>query len=193
MNREMTLFAHAGATHENVPTILFNTYAPALYRYVFRFYQSAMIADRVVGDIFAKFLEQSAPARYSGINLRLELYAIAYDILVRDVRNSSFSMPMGTKAPKQPDTTGLPIEDQQLLKNIQHALVHHLTDDQRHVVILRFMEAFSVKETSLIMGKKVGTVKVIQNRGIAALRKALDYGPVETDTITIYIRRMAYA
>jgi len=193
MNREMTLLATAGATHENVPTILFNTYAPALYKYVFRFYQSALIADRVVGDIFARFLEQSSTSRYSGINLHLELYAIAYDILIRDVRYSNYFMPMETKVPKQADTTDLDIEDQQLLKNIQHALLHNLTDDQRHVVILRFVEGFSVKETALITGKKVGTVKVIQNRGIAALRKALDSGAVETHTIAIYIRRMSYA
>jgi RNA polymerase sigma-70 factor (ECF subfamily) len=48
-----------------------------------------------------------------------------------------------------------------------------LTDDQRHVIILRFLEDFSLKETAEIIGKEVNNIKVIQNRGIAKLRKAM--------------------
>jgi DNA-directed RNA polymerase specialized sigma24 family protein len=35
------------------------------------------------------------------------------------------------------------------------------------------MEEFSLEETAAIMGKKVNHVKVIQNRAIAKLRKAI--------------------
>lgn len=45
----------------------------------------------------------------------------------------------------------------------------------------------------MIMGKKVGNVKVIQNRAIAALRKALDYQIVETKAISITIRSLTHA
>jgi RNA polymerase sigma-70 factor (ECF subfamily) len=48
-----------------------------------------------------------------------------------------------------------------------------LTEDQRHVIILRFLEDFSLKETAEIIGKEVNNIKVIQNRGIAKLRKAM--------------------
>ena len=56
--------------------------------------------------------------------------------------------------------------------------MNDLNDAQRHVVILRFMEGMSLKETAAITGKKINNVKVIQNRAIAALHKALDR-PVE--------------
>jgi RNA polymerase sigma-70 factor (ECF subfamily) len=48
-----------------------------------------------------------------------------------------------------------------------------LSEDQRIVVILRFLEEFSLKETAEIMGKDVNNVKVIQTRGIARLKKAM--------------------
>ena len=48
-----------------------------------------------------------------------------------------------------------------------------LSEDQRIVIILRFLEDFSLKETAEIIGKDVNNVKVIQNRGIAKLKKAL--------------------
>jgi len=50
-----------------------------------------------------------------------------------------------------------------------------LTEDQRHVIVLRFLEGFSLRETADIIGKQVYNVKVIQNRGIVKLRKALGY------------------
>ena len=55
------------------------------------------------------------------------------------------------------------------------AIKKDLTEDQRHVIILRFLEGFSLRETADIMGKEVYNVKVIQNRGVAKLRKALEY------------------
>lgn len=83
MNQEMTFLATSKRIYQDVPTAIFEHYAPALHKYAFRFYQSAVIADRVVGDIFARFLEQSSTGGYSGVNLRLELYAIAYDVITR--------------------------------------------------------------------------------------------------------------
>ena len=55
------------------------------------------------------------------------------------------------------------------------AIKKHLTEDQRHVITLRFLEGFSLRETADIMGKEVYNVKVIQNRGVAKIRKALGY------------------
>jgi RNA polymerase sigma-70 factor (ECF subfamily) len=54
------------------------------------------------------------------------------------------------------------------------AIQNELTEDQRHVIVLRFLEGFSLRETADIIGKQVYNVKVIQNRGIAKLRKALE-------------------
>jgi RNA polymerase sigma-70 factor, ECF subfamily len=48
-----------------------------------------------------------------------------------------------------------------------------LSEDQRIVIILRFLEEFSLKETAEIIGKDVNNVKVIQTRGIAKLKKAM--------------------
>jgi RNA polymerase sigma factor (sigma-70 family) len=78
-----------------------------------------------------------------------------------------------------------------LYETIRRAIMNDLTDDQRHVIILRFMEGFSLKETAAIMGKKVGNVKVIRTRAIAVLREALDYQLVETYAISGMIRSLS--
>jgi RNA polymerase sigma factor (sigma-70 family) len=66
------------------------------------------------------------------------------------------------------------LENQILLKNIMLAIRNDLTRDQRHVVILRFLEGFNLMETAMILGKEVSHVKVIQNRAIARLRDVLE-------------------
>lgn len=70
--------------------------------------------------------------------------------------------------------TAVSADERLLVEAVLQAIMNDLTDDQRHVIILRFLEGFSVKETAAITGKKMGTVTAIQYRAIAALRKALD-------------------
>ena len=60
-----------------------------------------------------------------------------------------------------------------MMEALISAMNTELTEDQRHVIILRFLEDFSLKETAEIVGKEVNNIKVIQNRGIAKLRKAM--------------------
>jgi len=77
--------------------------------------------------------------------------------------------------------TATQIEERVLMEALVSAMNSELTDDQRHVIILRFLEDFSLKETAQIIGKEVNNIKVIQNRGIAKLRKALEHQLGEDD------------
>ena len=51
-----------------------------------------------------------------------------------------------------------------------------LREEQRKVIILRFVEDLEYKEVAEILGKSVAAVRVIQHRALNALRKqvALD-------------------
>ncbi len=49
-----------------------------------------------------------------------------------------------------------------------------LTDEQREVVTLRLMADMSLEETANVMGKRVGSVKALQRRAIASLRRSVD-------------------
>jgi RNA polymerase sigma-70 factor (ECF subfamily) len=52
-----------------------------------------------------------------------------------------------------------------------------LTDDQREVIELRFFAGLSVLETAVAMGRQEGTVRGLQFRAIAALRRTLGLEP----------------
>ncbi|GIW06413.1 MAG: DNA-directed RNA polymerase sigma-70 factor [Dehalococcoidia bacterium] len=51
--------------------------------------------------------------------------------------------------------------------------IRKLTPDQQQVIILRFIEGLSPAEVAATIGKREGTVRVIQHRALAALRSLL--------------------
>jgi RNA polymerase sigma-70 factor (ECF subfamily) len=67
----------------------------------------------------------------------------------------------------------LQAEDDDELETVINAMSSDLTPDQRHVLILRFVEDFSVRETAEIIKKSVSNTKVIQNRALTKLREIL--------------------
>jgi RNA polymerase sigma-70 factor (ECF subfamily) len=60
------------------------------------------------------------------------------------------------------------------------AALAELTDDQREVIELRFFAGLTVHEVAEAMGREDGTVRGLQFRAIAALRRSLGIEPVTT-------------
>lgn len=48
-----------------------------------------------------------------------------------------------------------------------------LTEEQRQVIVLRFVEGRSSAEVALVLGKNEGAIKALQHRALAALRRLL--------------------
>jgi len=65
------------------------------------------------------------------------------------------------------------VEERLLLENLSFAMEQALTPEQRNVIVLRFQEDFSLKETADIIGTNVNAVKALQNRGIKKLRQTM--------------------
>ena len=48
-----------------------------------------------------------------------------------------------------------------------------LTEDQRQVIALRFLEEMENEEVAAVMQKEVGAVKALQHRAVISLRRIL--------------------
>src|SRR6188474_969545 len=170
---------------EEALTAIFDQFAPAIYKYTLRLCHDQIVADNVVGDVFAQLLEQFAAGKGPRTNLRSYLYQTAYHLVVDRSRYNQHTAPLEVAVnlheKGQPLPTQNQIEERVLMEALVTAMNSELTEDQRHVVILRFLEDFSLKETAEIIGKDVNNIKVIQNRGIAKLRKALGFHLDEED------------
>jgi RNA polymerase sigma-70 factor (ECF subfamily) len=177
---DLTLLESAKQMDREALVKIFDTYSPAIYNYAFRLCSDALMADYIVGDVFAKLLEHLSAGRGPSTNLRSYLYEMAYHMVVDEARysNRTTIIEKVDLMPQDEYSSNISVEDRVLFKSIMRAIRTHLTVDQRHVIVLRFLEGFSVHETAVIIGKEESNIKVIQNRAITALRKALGYESV---------------
>jgi RNA polymerase sigma-70 factor (ECF subfamily) len=53
-------------------------------------------------------------------------------------------------------------------------LFRNLTPDQQDVLGLRIIAGLSLEETARLLGKRVGAVKALQHRALAAVRRQLE-------------------
>jgi RNA polymerase sigma-70 factor (ECF subfamily) len=192
MEADLALLDAARKMNVDALTKIFDLYSRPLYKYAFRLCNDAGLADQIVGDVFSKLLEHLSAGQGPQSNLRSYLYEMAYHIFIDEVRYSHHAIPIEVVDFIHHDaySTYAAIENRVLFETVRRAIQNDLTEDQRHVVILRFLEGFSLNETAAIMGKNVNNVKVIQNRAIAALRKALDHQMVETGAVSLELRNL---
>ena len=69
----------------------------------------------------------------------------------------------------------LTVEHQLTMERVHQALAR-LDEAQREVVSLRFLSGLSLQEVAAALGKTENSVKALQHRGLAALRRALGQG-----------------
>jgi RNA polymerase sigma-70 factor (ECF subfamily) len=155
---------------------IFDLYSSALYQYALRLCEDPMLADHIVGDVFVKLIDQLSEGNGPRSNLRSYLYETTYHRMIDETRYAKRRAPLEVVLHQQDTHTPiLHLEDQLLFQDILHSLQHELTTDQRHVIVLRFLEEFNLRETAAIMGKTVDHVKVLQNRALAKLRRSMEH------------------
>ena len=156
---------------------IFDIYAPAIYKYTLRLCHDPIESDNIVGDVFTQLLEQFVAGKGPVTNLRSYIYQIAYHLVVDRARQNQrfIALEEVINGPTKwvTKSTEVQIEERVLMEALVSALKNELSELQRHVIILRFLEDFSLRETAVILGINANYVKVIQNRGIAKLRKCL--------------------
>ena len=176
METDLPLLSAAKRMDKDALVKIFDLYASPLYNYALRLCGDPLLADQIVGDVFARLLDQLAAGKGPTSNLRSYLYETAYHMVVDERRASLRKAPLEALPALRQDmgSGSLHPEDRIMFEMVVDAIQCELTDDQRHVIILRFLEGFSLRETAAILGKEVNHIKVIQTRAIAKLRNAFE-------------------
>lgn len=154
---------------------VYDTYAPAIYRYAYRHLGSSDSAQEIVADTFHRFLVALKRGAGPEQELSAWLYRVAHNLITDFYRRESIrgtveideNMPSGAL---QTEATALQREE---IGRIREAF-QKLPSLQQQVINLRFGEELSLEEVSRITQKTVGAVKALQHRAIEALRKMLD-------------------
>ena len=157
-------------------TAVFDEHAPVLYRYALRLCGDSIEADQIVGDVFVRLLERIADGKGPRSNMRAYLFQSVYHAIVDRAREKQRTAPLDIAESflETDSSLSTQVEDSMLLQELQELINAELTEEQRHVIILRFQEEFSLKETAEILGKNVNAVKALQNRAVEKLRQSMN-------------------
>ena len=176
MNELATLLRAARNLDKTALATIFDLYSPALYKFISRLVHDPVLSDQIVADVFVQLVEELGAGRGPRTNIRSYLYQLAYRLVLERFRNrhphSPLEVSIRTQEKDKPGAQAK-IDERGTMEALLSSMNTELSEDQRIVIILRFLEDFSLKETAEIIGKDVNNVKVIQNRGIAKLKKAL--------------------
>ena len=125
MTDTISLLKAAQKLDEQALTAIFDQYAPAIYKYTLRLCHDPILADNIVGDVFAQLLEQFAAGKGPRTNLRSYLYQTAYHLVVDRSRDSKHTAPLevavDTYEKGQITPTQTQIEERVLQRILQRA------------------------------------------------------------------------
>lgn len=180
MKEESALLKAATSLDQDALVTIFDEYAPAIFKYLLRLGVGSQEADQITGDVFARVIEKFSEGKGPRKNLRSYLFQIAYHLVIDDSRGRlrTATLDAADTIKQELKPVQSMSEEKMILEKLARTMERELTEEQRNVIVLRFQEDFSLRETAEIIGKNVNAVKALQNRGVNRLREAMsrDYG-----------------
>ena len=153
---------------------VFDTYHDGVYRYVASRVGRPSDAEDLTQLVFVKALEALPRYEARGIPFGGWLFRLARNTVIDHLRTRREHVELEALA-ERPDEGPGPDDlaaARQEVAAVGVALAA-LTDEQRDAIALRFFAGLSAREAAVAMGKQEGTIRGLQFRGIAALRRHL--------------------
>ena len=153
---------------------IFDAYVGPIHRFIASRVRSPSDAEDLTQLVFVKALEALPRYEVRGIPFGGWLFRLARNAIIDQVRTRRDHLSLVAAVTRETEDAGpeamAALRDD--LDRVARALIE-LTDDQREVIELRFFAGLSVHETADAMGRQDGTVRGLQFRALAALRRSL--------------------
>ena len=172
---EIELIQRAKTYDPDALGVLYERHYQGIYRYVYYRVGDSALAEDLTGDIFLKMLHGIESYSIQGVPFSAWLYRIARNRIIDHMR-------------RQPEKTNLSLEEARVENiastetTLENALqrdellkaVKVLTDEQRQVIILKFIEDLDNATIAAMLGKTEGAVKSLQHRALDTLRHHIE-------------------
>lgn len=156
--------------------LVYDHYFPPIVNYLRRRGVHNDAVDDFAQEVFGKVWNKIGAYRERGLPFSAWLYRLAHNHMVDQIRAGK-TRHTGS-IDEVPETA---VTDQYSDRRMEHvghqdeiaSAMTSLTFEQRRVVELRFLEGYTTGETAAFMGKTEDSVKKLQARGLAALRRTM--------------------
>ena len=153
---------------------IFDAFYEPLYRFVANRVDRPSDAEDLTQLVFVKALEALPRYEQRGVPFGGWLFRLARNTIIDHARTRHVHANLDAAADRASEQAG-PAEVtllRQDLEDVARAMAE-LTGEQREAIELRFFAGLSAREAAEVMGKQEGTIRGLQFRAIAALRRSL--------------------
>ncbi len=176
--QESALVTRATQRDHDAFSQLYQLYFDRIYRYVRLKLGNAIDAEDITAAVFFnawRTIHNFSPQRES--SFAAWLFRLAHNAVVDRFRSMRDIVSLDATDPRAIIHSVQPGPEAQIERKLTihelSAALRLLTEEQREVVLLRFVEGLSAREVGDIMGKQEGAVRGMQFRAIEALRRAM--------------------
>jgi RNA polymerase sigma-70 factor (ECF subfamily) len=166
-----------GAQNGNYVSLetLHDRYRPAIYAYFYYRVEEVATAEDLTSEVFVRMVEKIDTFEPRGRPFLSWLYAIANNLRVDHFRQVS-KQPLSVLDESLPGVQETPSTSTEihLWEECLRKALKSLTEDQRLVIIGKFIEDRSNEEMAALYQKPEGAIKSLQHRALAALRKVIE-------------------
>jgi RNA polymerase sigma-70 factor (ECF subfamily) len=153
---------------------LYRDLAPVLLGYLRS--QGAREPEDLLGDVFVQVVRGLGTFDGDEAGFRSWVFVIAHHRVVDERRRRRHRpQPVPTSSLDRPsahDVAGDALE--RVATERVRRIIDRLASDQRDVLLLRLVGGLTIEEIARAVGKRVGAVKALQRRGLAAIKRSLD-------------------
>jgi RNA polymerase sigma-70 factor (ECF subfamily) len=135
-------------------------------------------AEDLTTQTFLRMLESIGGFRWGSAPFSAWLFRIAHNLAMDHFRSRRRWQPE-EEVPEPPGAVELSAEEEAiraLATQSMFDLIEQLSDEQRQVLILKFVFDFSNTEAATVLGKTEGAIKSLQHRALASLQKYIATG-----------------
>ena len=157
---------------------LFDHFYAPVYRYVAARVGRPSDAEDLAQLVFVKALEALPRYELRGVPFGGWLFRLARNVVIDHVRTRREHVTLDIIVQQSTEDDG-PDELAVLRQDMDSVAfaLRRLTPEQREAIQLRFFAGLSAREAAIAMGRQEGTVRGLQFRAIAALRRELGIAP----------------
>jgi RNA polymerase sigma-70 factor (ECF subfamily) len=151
---------------------LYSIYLDRIYRYVFYQVKDKMTAEDITEDVFIKAWRAISSCKGKEKTFSSWLYRIAHNQVIDIFRGQKKEVSTDIESIADSDYSELGVEieleHQELLNGIAG-----LPQNQKQVIVLKFIEGLDNRKIGQIMDKNQGAIRILQMRALAKLREKL--------------------
>lgn len=149
---------------------------PPVFRYVFYRVGGQEAAEDLASEVFVRMVAGMPRFQPKGRPILAWLYTIARNLVTDYHRKnarielSPLEDDLATSSHNNPEQTA----ERHFTHNCLRRALTHLTEDQKQMIVLKFIEGREIAEIAAIMNKNERAIRSLQHRALAAMGRAIE-------------------